>query len=315
VTHDHNHHDHEADGNHHHSGHGHSHGPANYDRAFAIGIALSLGFVVIEALYGFIANSMALLADAGHNLSDVLGLVIAWGASVLAKRAPTERYTYGLRSTSILAALLNAVFLLVATGGIAWEAIQRFAEPASVAGLTVIVVAAIGIVINGVTAWLFASGRKGDINIKGAYLHMAADAGVSAGVVVAGVVILVTGWGWVDPAVSLVIAAIIVWGTWGLFRESIAMTLAAVPTGIDTSKVRAYLAGLPGVAQVHDLHIWSMSTTETALTAHLVMPDGAPGDAFLTRVGEELSKRFAIVHPTIQIECGDDCRLAPENVV
>lgn len=315
MTHDHDHHDHDADGNHHHSGHGHSHGPANYDRAFAIGIALNLGFVVIEALYGFIANSMALLADAGHNLSDVLGLVIAWGASVLAKRAPTERYTYGLRSTSILAALLNAVFLLVATGGIAWEAIQRFAEPASVAGLTVIVVAAIGIVINGVTACLFASGRKGDINIKGAYLHMAADAGVSAGVVVAGVVILVTGWGWVDPAVSLVIAAIIVWGTWGLFRESIAMTLNAVPSAIDTSKVRTYLVGLPGVVQVHDLHIWSMSTTETALTAHLVMPSGAPGDAFLNQVAEELLKRFSIVHPTIQIECGDDCRLAPENVV
>lgn len=314
MTDDDNHHDHGAAGHDHHAGHGHSHGPANYDRAFAIGITLNLGFVIIEALYGFIANSMALLADAGHNLSDVLGLVIAWGASVLAKRAPTERYTYGLRSTSILAALLNAVFLLVATGGIAWEAIQRFAEPASVAGLTVIIVAAIGIVINGATAWLFASGRKGDINIKGAYLHMAADAGVSAGVVVAGVVILLTGWGWVDPAVSLVIAAIIVWGTWGLFRESIAMTLAAVPSAIDTAKVKTYLAGLPGVAQVHDLHIWSMSTTETALTAHLVMPSGAPGDAFLNEVAEALAQRFAIIHPTIQIERGDDCRLAPDTV-
>jgi len=315
VTDDHHQHGHDSGGHHHHGGHSHAHGPANYDRAFAIGITLNIGFVVIEALYGFIANSMALLADAGHNLSDVLGLVIAWGASVLAKRPPSERYTYGLRSTSILAALLNAVFLLVATGGIAWEAIQRFAEPVSVAGLTVIIVAAIGIVINGVTAWLFASGRKGDINIKGAYLHMAADAAVSAGVVVAGVVILLTGWGWVDPAVSLVIAAIIVWGTWGLFRESISMTLGAVPSAIDAAKVRSYLAGLPGVTQVHDLHIWSMSTTETALTAHLVMPAGAPGDAFLTRIGEELSKHFGIVHPTIQIECGDDCRLAPENVV
>ncbi len=314
MTHDN--HDHGEAGHHHqHGEHGHSHGPANYDRAFAIGITLNLGFVVIEALYGFLANSMALLADAGHNLSDVLGLVIAWGASVLAKRPPSERYTYGLRSTSILAALLNAVFLLVATGGIAWEAVRRFAEPASVAGLTVIIVAAIGIVINGVTAWLFASGRKGDINIKGAYLHMAADAAVSAGVVVAGVVILYTGWGWVDPAVSLVIAAIIVWGTWGLFRESIAMTLNAVPSAIDAAKVKTYLAGLPGVSQVHDLHIWSMSTTETALTAHLVMPEGAPGDAFLTRLAKELSVRFAIVHPTIQIECGDDCHLAPDNVV
>ncbi|MFO0994800.1 MAG: cation diffusion facilitator family transporter [Hyphomicrobiales bacterium] len=306
---------HHSHAGHAHGGHGHSHAPASFDRAFAIGIALNLGFVAIEALYGFIANSMALLADAGHNLSDVLGLVIAWGASMLAKRPPSERYTYGLRSTSILAALLNAVFLLVATGGIAWEALRRFSEPAPVAGMTVIIVAAIGIVINGVTAWLFASGRKGDINIKGAYLHMAADAGVSAGVVVAGAVMLFTGWSWVDPAVSLVIAVIIVWGTWGLFRESIAMTLNAVPSGIDTAKVKSYLASLPGVAQVHDLHIWSMSTTETALTAHLVMPTGAPGDAFLMRVAEDLSHRFKIVHPTIQIECGDDCRLAPDNVV
>ncbi|MBL8908522.1 MAG: cation transporter [Rhizobiales bacterium] len=306
MSHDH-HHDHGFGG--------HAHGPANYNRAFAIGIALNIGFVVIEALYGFIANSMALLADAGHNLSDVLGLVIAWGASLLARRPPSERYTYGLRSTSILAALLNAVFLLVATGGIAWEAIQRFAEPAPVAGRTVIIVAAIGIAINAITAWLFASGRKGDINIKGAYLHMAADAAVSAGVVVAGAVILLTGWGWVDPAVSLVIAAIIVWGTWGLFRESMSMTLGAVPAAIDAAKVKSYLAGLPGVAQVHDLHIWSMSTTETALTAHLVMPAGTPGDAFLTRVAEDLSKQFAIAHPTIQIEYGDGCRLAPDTVV
>lgn len=313
MTHDH-HHSRGIAG-HEHGALGHSHGPASYDRAFAIGITLNLGFVAIEALYGFIANSMALLADAGHNLSDVLGLVIAWGATMLAKRPPSERYTYGLRSTSILAALLNAVFLLVATGGIAWEALRRFSEPAPVAGMTVIIVAAIGIVINGITAWLFASGRKGDINIKGAYLHMAADAAVSAGVVVAGVVILYTGWSWVDPSVSLVIAIIIVWGTWGLFRESIAMTLNAVPSGIDAAKVKSFLSGLPGVAQVHDLHIWSMSTTETALTAHLVMPGGAPGDAFLTRLAEDLSHRFKIVHPTIQIECGDDCRLAPDNVV
>jgi len=314
VTHDHHHHSDDSVG-HAHGAPGHSHAPANFDRAFAIGITLNIGFVVIEAAYGFIANSMALLADAGHNLSDVLGLVIAWGASMLAKRPPSGRYTYGLRSTSILAALLNAVLLLVATGGIAWEAVQRFAEPAPVAGLTVIVVAAIGIVINGITAWLFASGRKGDINIKGAFLHMAADAAVSAGVVVAGAAILLTGWGWVDPAVSLVIAAIIVWGTWGLFRESIAMTLNAVPSAIDAANVKSYLAALPGVAQVHDLHIWSMSTTETALTAHLVMPAGAPGDSFLMKVAEEMAERFAIGHTTIQIECGEDCRLAPENVV
>ena len=206
-------------------------------------------------------------------------------------------------------------FLLVATGGIAWEAVRRFAEPAPVAGMTVIIVAAIGIAVNGITAWLFASGRKGDINIKGAYLHMAADAGVSAGVVVAGIVILLTGWAWVDPAVSLVIALVIVWGTWGLFRESIAMTLNAVPSAIDAAKVKSHLAALPGVSQVHDLHIWSMSTTETALTAHLVMPAGTPGDEFLTKVAEEMTERFAIGHTTIQIECGEDCRLAPDTVV
>jgi len=313
LSHDHQ-HDH-SDAVHQHGGHGHSHAPADFGRAFAIGIALNIGFVVIEALYGFLANSMALLADAGHNLSDVLGLAIAWGASILAKRPPTPRYTYGLRSSSILAALLNAVFLLVATGGIVWEAVRRFAEPAPVAGTTVIIVATIGILINGITAWLFASGRKGDINIKGAFLHMMADAAVSAGVVAAGVLILITGWLWVDPAVSILIAVVIVWSTWGLFRESIAMTLAAVPSNIDAASVKTYLAGLPGVSQVHDLHIWNMSTTETALTAHLVMPDGAPGDSFLVQVAAQMSQRFAIGHTTIQIECGDDCRLAPDNVV
>ena len=220
MNHDHQHHSHDGEG-HHHAGHGHAHAPANFDRAFAIGITLNIAFVAIEAIYGFLSNSMALLADAGHNLSDVLGLVIAWGASVLAKRPPSERYTYGLGSTSILAALLNAVFLLVATGGIAWEALRRFGDPAPVAGMTVIIVAAIGIVINGVTAWLFASGRKGDINIKGAYLHMAADAGVSAGVVVAGVVILATGWTWVDPAVSLVIALVIAPGASRVVRGTV----------------------------------------------------------------------------------------------
>jgi len=313
VSHDH-HHRH-SDATHQHGGHGHSHAPADFGRAFAIGIALNIGFVAIEAIYGFLSNSMALLADAGHNLSDVLGLVIAWGASILAKRPPTPRYTYGLRSSSILAALLNAVFLLVATGGIVWEAVRRFAEPAPVAGTTVIIVATIGILINGITAWLFASGRKGDINIKGAFLHMMADAAVSAGVVAAGVIILITGWLWVDPAVSILIAVVIVWSTWGLFRESIAMTLAGVPSNIDSASVKAYLAGLPGVSQVHDLHIWNMSTTETALTAHLVMPGGAPGDSFLVEVAAQISERFAIGHTTIQIECGDDCRLAPDNVV
>jgi cobalt-zinc-cadmium efflux system protein len=316
MQHDHHHEGHDAKG-HQHGGHTHSHAPADFGRAFAIGIVLNVGFVAVEAVYGVLANSMALLADAGHNLSDVLGLVIAWGASVLAKRPPTARFTYGLRGTSILAALLNAVFLLVATGGIIWEAVQRFGNPAPVAGVTVITVATIGIFINGFTAWLFASGRKGDINIKGAYLHMAADAAVSAGVVVAGIVILMTNWLWLDPAVSLVIAIVIIWGTWGLFRESLAMSLNAVPASVDATAVKRYLAELPGVSQVHDLHIWSMSTTETALTAHLVMPDAAAGDDFLAGVSGEMMERFAIGHTTLQIERREDsdCRQAPDNVV
>jgi cobalt-zinc-cadmium efflux system protein len=219
---------------------------------------------------------MALLADAGHNLSDVLGLAIAWVAVILTKRRPDRRYTYGLQSSSILAALFNAVFLLVAVGAIAWEAIQRFTHPEPVAGVTVMVVAAIGIFINGATAWLFASGSKGDINIRGVFLHMASDAAVSAGVVVAALIILLTGWLWLDPLVSLIIVAVIVWGTWDLLRDSLAMSLNAVPPGVDAEKVRSYLRALPGVASIHDLHIWPMSTTETALTCHIVVPSGAP---------------------------------------
>lgn len=285
-----------------HSDHGHSHAPADFGRAFAAGVALNTAFVAVEAGYGFLANSTALLADAGHNLSDVLGLVLAWSAAILSRRAPTARLTYGWRKTSILAALLNAIVLLVACGAIALEAIQRLAHPEPVASMTVMAVAGIGIVINGATAWLFAGGRKGDLNIRGAYLHMAADAGISAGVVVAGLVTLLTGWLWIDPLASLAIVAVIVWGTWGLLRESTAMSLAAVPAAIDPGAVRDYLDRLPGVASIHDLHIWPMSTTEIALTAHLVVPSGHPGDAFLMQAAQHLHDRFGIGHTTLQIE-------------
>lgn len=309
---------HSHHGHHHHHGHGHAHAaPDNFGRAFAVGTALNLGFVVIEAAYGFISGSMALLADAGHNLSDVIGLLMAWGAYALSRRAPSDRFTYGLRSSSILAALANAVLLLVAVGAIALEAVHRLRNPVPVGEVTVMVVATIGILINAGTAMLFASGRKGDLNIRGAYLHMAADAAVSLGVVAAGALILLTGWNWVDPAVSLVIAAVIVWGTWSLLRESLDLALHAVPAGIDAGKVRAHLAALPGVAGVHDLHIWPMSTTETALTAHLIMPGGHPGDAFLARLRHELAHDFKIHHATVQIEMGDAhaCELAPEHVI
>jgi cobalt-zinc-cadmium efflux system protein len=323
--HDHHDHDHAHGHGHSHAGHshgghshaGHSHAPATFGRAFAIGIALNTAFVIAEAGYGVLANSTALLADAGHNLSDVLGLAVAWIAAVLSRRPPTPRLTYGLRNTSILAALSNAVMLLIASGAIILEAVQRLLHPEPVATVTVMVVAAIGIVINGVTAWLFASGRESDLNIRGAYLHMASDAAISAGVVVAGAVIMLTGWLWLDPLTSLVIVAVIVVGTWGLLRESTAMSLAAVPAGIDPAAVRAYLGGRPGVSSLHDLHIWPMSTTETALTAHLVIPAGHPGDAFLTEICAELSRRFSIGHATLQIETTDTviCALAPDHVV
>jgi len=297
--------------------HGHVHAPKDFGRAFAIGTALNVGFVVIEATYGILANSMALLADAGHNLSDVFGLLMAWGAAAMARRAPTARFTYGLRSSSILAALANAILLLIAVGAIAWEAVQRFSHPAPVAGTTVMIIAGIGIVINTATALLFLSGRHDDINVRGAFMHMAADAAVSLGVVLAGLTIVLSGALWIDPVVSLVIAAVIVWGTWSLLRDSVNLALHAVPAGIDPSDVRAYLAGLSGVASVHDLHIWPMSTTETALTCHLVMPGGHPGDAFLASATDALSHRFKIAHATLQIEKGDAavCVLEPDHVV
>ena len=290
----------------------HSHAPLDFGRAFLIGTTLNVGFVIVEAGFGFATNSMALLADAGHNLSDVLGLLVAWGAASLSKRSPTEHYTYGMRRSSILAALFNAVFLLVAVGAIAFEAVRRFAEPQPVAGGTVITVASIGIVINGITAWMFAKGRKGDINIRGAYLHMAADAAVSGGVVIAGLIIVSTGWRWVDPVTSVIIAAVIVLGTWRLLRDSIAMSLDRVPADIAPSDVEGALARLTGVSQVHDLHIWSLSTTEVALTCHLVMPGGAPVDPLLHAASDMLRERFGIIHATIQVEQSGEgfCRQA-----
>lgn len=304
--------------NHGHGHHGHQHGPADYSRAFAIGTALNLGFVLIEAIYGITAHSVALLADAGHNLSDVLSLVLAWGASILTRRQPSHRYTYGLRRSSILVALLNAIVLLVAMGGITWEAIQRFYDPGPVAGGTVIGVATVGIAINTLTALMFLSGRKRDLNIRGAFLHMAADAVVSLGVVLAGIAIVTTGWLWFDPVVSLVIVAVVVVGTWQLLQDSVNLALDGVPEGIEPLAVRTYLAELPNVAQVHDLHIWAMSTTETALTAHLVIPAGYPGDAFLARTCKELHDKFGIEHTTLQVETGDPshpCSLEPDHLV
>jgi cobalt-zinc-cadmium efflux system protein len=284
---------------------GHAHAPKDFGRAFAIGVALNLGFVVVEAIFGILANSTALLADAGHNLGDVIGLLIAWGAVTLAKRPPTERFTYGLRGGSILAALANAILLIFACGAIAWEAVWRFADPQPVAGATVMIVAGIGILINSFTAWLFMSGRKSDVNIRGAYLHMAADAGVSLGVVLAGAAIMLTGWLWLDPITSLVIVAVILWSTWGLLRDSITLALAAVPPQIELAKVKACLEELPGVAQAHHVHVWAIGTIDVALTAHLVMPGGHPGNAFLESAAQTLRERFGIRHPTLQIELGE----------
>ena len=288
--------------------------PKSFGRAFAIGIALNLGYVIIEGGYGVISNSMALIADAGHNLSDVLGLAIAWSAAIASKRVPTKRFTYGLRGSSILAALLNAIILLIAVGAIGWEAVRRLSSPAPVAGQTIMIVAGIGIFVNAITAWLFSSGRKGDLNIRGAFLHMAADAAVSLAVVIAGLAIIYTGWMRLDPLASLGIVAVIVWGTWGLLRESTAMALDAVPEGIDRDQVYAHLSGLPGVTSVHDLHIWAVSTTETALTVHLVRADGGLEDRFLAEVRRDLLERFGIDHCAIQLEKGDPaypCELAP----
>jgi cobalt-zinc-cadmium efflux system protein len=297
--------------------HEHTHAPENFGKAFAIGVGLNAGFVILEAVYGVLGNSVALLADAGHNLGDVLGLLVAWAASVLVRRAPSIRFTYGLRGSSILAALFNAIFLLMTVGAISWEALQRLGSPEPVSGKTVMIVAAIGILVNGITAWLFAAGREGDLNLRGAFLHMASDALLSVGVVVSGLIILMTGWLWLDPIVSLAINAFIVLGTWGLLRDSLGMSMAAVPGHINPVEVRRFIEGQPGVASVHDLHIWPMSTTETALTCHLVIPEGHPGDTFVHELSEQLASRFDINHPTIQIEVDQKvaCALASDNVV
>ena len=286
--------------------HGHDHGqahvPRDFGRAFAIGIALNLAFVVAETVFGFIANSMALLADAGHNLSDVLGLVVAWAGAVMARRASSPRFTYGFKKAPILAALANSLFLLIAVGAIGAEAIRRLFHPSLTEGGTVVIVAAVGIAINGATALLFAGGRDHDINVRGAYLHMTADAAVSAAVVFAGAVILWTGQQWVDPMMSLAVAVVILWGSIGLLKESVWMSLAGVPAGINVDQVDMELAALAGVETVHDLHVWPLSTTETALTAHLVAPDIDSTDELLERARRMLHDRFGIQHCTLQIE-------------
>lgn len=296
--------------------HGHSHIPARLTTAFRVGVALNAAFVLVEAAMGFASHSLALLADAGHNLSDVLGLLLAWGAAEMARRRPTTRRTYGMRRSTILAALANALLLLVAVGAIGLEAIQRMMSPHPVAGGIVAAVAGIGVIVNGITAALFFSGRRDDLNVRGAFLHMAADAAVSAAVLVAGLAMMVTGIAWLDPVASLIVATVILWGTWGLLRESLALAMDAVPEGIDPERVRDYLTGLPGVVAVHDLHIWAMSTTEAALTAHLVCPGGWT-DESLVRTRDELHARFGIEHTTLQIEHGDGgpCAQESEQVV
>ena len=318
--HDHGHaHDHAHDHDHGHgarrfgSGHHHHHAPASFDRAFAIGVSLNLAFVLAEALFGLRAHSLALMADAGHNLSDVLGLALAWAGSALARRGPTPRFTYGLRRFSILAAIGNAGLLLIAVGAIAIEAIQRLRTPAPVESGIVMWVAAAGIVINVGTALGFLRGRKSDLNIRGAFLHMMADAVASAGVVVAGLAIGITGWLWLDPAVSLLLVALITWSSWGLAKDSLDLALDAVPAGIDYDAVSALLRELDGVVEVHDLHIWGMSTTDVALTVHLVRPCGGGEDALLATATEQLRSRFGIAHATIQLERGlavHSCELA-----
>lgn len=298
--------------------HSHSHAPANYNNAFAIGVALNLAYVIIEGGFGLTTKSLALLADAGHNLSDVLSLLLAWAASHLSQLKPSKHRTYGWGRSSIIAALLNAILLLLAIGGIGWEAIQRFTSPEAVSGGTVMAVAGIGVVINAMTALLFMKGREHDLNIRGAFLHMAADAAVSAAVVLGGFLISRTGLFWIDPLMSLLVVAVIAIGTWGLLRDSLNLSLDAVPSGIDVAAVERYLCELPGISRVHDLHVWAMSTTSSALTAHLVKPDGCLDDALLGRVQSELHDRFGIDHMTIQLECGDEtsaCAQEPPHVI
>ena len=314
--HGHSHHDHGLSPGHSH-GHGHHHAPKDFGKAFAIGTALNAGFVVVEIGYGLASHSLALIADGLHNLSDVGGLLIAWWAMLLTRRKPTRSRTYGYRRASILAALGNAAFLLIAVGAIAYEALMRFWAPAPVATTTVMVVSAIGILVNGGTALLFMGGAH-DINIRGAFLHMAADAGVSLGVVVSAFLVGVTGWLWIDPAVGLAISAVILFSSWDLGRQAVNMAMDAVPQGVDRGKVERYLGGLPGVSEVHDVHIWAMSTTENAMTAHLVRPGAGLDDGLLATAASQLRERFGIQHVTLQIESGDPahpCPFAPEDVI
>jgi cobalt-zinc-cadmium efflux system protein len=322
-AHDHSHHDHDHghghDHGHSHAGGHHHHAPANMGRAFAIGVALNGAFVAAEGIAGVWTHSLALLADAGHNLSDVLALLLAWGAVVLARRAPAGRRTYGLRKGTILASLANAVLLLVAVGVIVSEAVRRFAEPTPLNSQVVMLIASAGVLINGATAMLFMRGSQSDLNVRGAFLHMAADAAVSLAVVAGAFVIGQTGILWIDPALSLIIAGVIVLGTWGLLRDSVDMAMDAAPRGIDVDAVRAWLQGLPGVQDVHDLHIWAMSTTETALTAHVLRPQNTDCDAFLHLACEGLASRFRIGHATLQVETDADhahaCQLARAEAV
>ncbi len=280
----------------------HSHSINNYSKAFAIGITLNIIFVVIETGYGITAGSLALIADAGHNLSDVISLLLAWGASYLALKQPTEKRTYGFRRVTILASSVSAILLLVVLGGIVWEAIGRLANPQPVHSMTVVIVAAIGVVINTATALLFVSGQKHDLNIRGAYLHMAADAGVSLGVVVAGIVIMITGWLWIDPAISLILVVVILVGTWNLLHESINLSVDAVPQDINISGIKDYLTKIEGVSEIHDLHVWALSTTQTALTAHLVITKNLIDNEFLKEIQQHLHDNFDIEHATIQVE-------------
>jgi len=300
-----------------HDHHHHTDAPAHYGRTFAIATALNVALVVAQVVYGLLTNSLALLADAGHNFGDVMGLVLAWGAFAVADWRPSARFTYRMRAASILSAFANGLILLVATGAIAWEAIRRFMEPEPVASGTVIVVAACAVVVNGASAWLLSRGSQSDLNMRGAFLHMLADAGVSVAVIIAAAGIMLTGWRWLDPAAGLLISVVILFGTWRLLREALRLSLNAAPSHIDPADVRRYLQGLPEVAEVHDLHIWAMSTTETALTCHLVTPAGHPGDDFLHRVAHELKHRFEIGHATMQIELSDGsrCALQSESVV
>jgi cobalt-zinc-cadmium efflux system protein len=287
---------------HHCHDHAHAHGHDDFTRAFAVGIALNVAIVLVELVYGVLANSMALIADGGHNLSDVLGLVVGWAGAVMAKRSPSPRYTYGLKKASILSALINALFLLVAVGAIAAEAVRRLLNPAPSDAHTMIWVAAVAIVVNVLSALLFARGRERDINVRAAFQHMAADAAVSAAVVFAGLIILWTGQRWVDPVMSLAVAGVILWGSVGLMRESVGMSLMGVPTGIELDEVEGALGALPGVETVHDLHVWPLSTTETAITAHLVAPDASSTDALLQSARTMLHDRFGIEHCTLQVE-------------